>query len=326
MNNSIYFIGMLFLLSQCKNAIKNDDAAVIQETGVELPGLVTPKDSVIVTNTASVATTTEDSLYGFWVGYFEKDIDKVRDENQNESEEKNINWGESGHWTRENKINISIDKIEDGKVKGHSVVAGNNRSFDGTVKEEAGVFYFEVKEPGDNKYDGIFTFKIANNKLQGAWKAYKKIDIPKRKYSLERAIFKYNPDIMLERSKRYADWEKYKEEQVEYEDEIYTERDLFSGATEKIYVTNASNKLLTKSDVENLEKGDLLIIRNAIYARHGYSFKNRPLRVFFDAQPWYIPVHADIKKDFTEIEKKNIELLLRYEKNAKEYYDHFGRG
>ncbi|MFN5849409.1 MAG: YARHG domain-containing protein, partial [Chitinophagales bacterium] len=65
---------------------------------------------------------------------------------------------------------------------------------------------------------------------------------------------------------------------------------------------------------------------NMIYARHGYSFKNRPLRVFFDAQEWYIPVHTDIKKDLTEIEKKNIQLLLKYEKNAKEYYDYFGRG
>ena len=48
--------------------------------------------------------------------------------------------------------------------------------------------------------------------------------------------------------------------------------------------------------------------------------------MFFDAQEWYIPVFVDIKSDFTEIEKQNIELLLRYEKNAKEYYDYFGRG
>ncbi|MBK6507347.1 MAG: YARHG domain-containing protein [Ignavibacteria bacterium] len=35
---------------------------------------------------------------------------------------------------------------------------------------------------------------------------------------------------------------------------------------------NASNVLLRKSDVENLYKGDLEVIRNSIYARHGYSF------------------------------------------------------
>ena len=100
----------------------------------------------------------------------------------------------------------------------------------------------------------------------------------------------------------------------------------FASATEVIYRINASNTLLKKKDVENLKKGDLTIIRNTIYARHGYSFKNRPLRVFFDAQSWYIPVHTNIKSDFTEIEKENIKLLLRYEKNAIEYYDYFGRG
>ena len=63
-----------------------------------------------------------------------------------------------------------------------------------------------------------------------------------------------------------------------------------------------------------------------IYVRHGYSFKKRPLRVFFDPQSWYIPVFNNIKNNLTDIEKKNIKLLLRYEKNAKEYYDSFGRG
>ena len=53
---------------------------------------------------------------------------------------------------------------------------------------------------------------------------------------------------------------------------------------------------------------------------------NRPLRVFFDQQLWYIPVHADITRDFTPVELANIELLLRYEGNAAEYYDRFGRG
>ena len=112
-------------------------------------------------------------------------------------------------------------------------------------------------------------------------------------------------------------------EEGEFEEWITKE---FASATDKIYKINASNTLLKKSDVENLKKGDLTIIRNTIYARHGYSFKNRPLRVFFDAQSWYIPIHTDIKKEFTDIEKKNIQLLLRYEKNAIEYYDYFGRG
>lgn len=134
---------------------------------------------------------------------------------------------------------------------------------------------------------------------------------------------------MLESNKRFIDWTNNKETREEYEVDGEMEEWIsqeFAAATNLIYEINASNRLLTKDEVENLKRGDLTIIRNSIYARHGYSFKNRPLRVYFDAQSWYIPVHADIKADFTEIEKENIQLMLRYEENAAEYYDYFGRG
>lgn len=189
---------------------------------------------------------------------------------------------------------------------------------------------FHVKEPGDDKYDGEFKFTISEDKLTGKWTAYKNIDIKNRKYELTKKVFAYNPDIMLEQVKEYVDWNTFTEKKTleeydegEFEEWITKE---FASATKLIYTINASNTLLKKNDVENLKKGDLTIIRNTIYARHGYSFKNRPLRVFFDAQSWYIPVHTDIKSEFTEIEKENIKLLLRYEKNAIEYYDYFGRG
>ena len=112
-----------------------------------------------------------------------------------------------------------------------------------------------------------------------------------------------------------------REEFYDFEEDTH-----FASATKKIYSINASNTLLTENDVANLNKGDLLIIRNTIYARHGYSFKSRPLRVFFDNESWYMPLNTDIKNAFTDIEKKNIVLLLKYEKIAKEYYDYFGRG
>ena len=71
---------------------------------------------------------------------------------------------------------------------------------------------------------------------------------------------------------------------------------------------------------------DLEVMRNAIYARHGYSFQNREMRVFFDNYvSWYIPVSIDMTKQLTPIEKQNIELLKRYEKHAATYYDRFGR-
>lgn len=302
----------IFLILSCNSKIKNADSEVEIEEGTQVAV------QEIVTVPPATIPIDEQNLLGFWVGYFREDTEGYS--------KKTIYADEGFSWTRENKINISIDKISDGVVVGHSVVAGNNRPFIGTVRNGQ----FVVKEPGSDKYDGEFKFYISADTLIGKWSAFNNIEIKNRKYSLIKTGFSYNPDIMLEKNKTYIDWntfvEKKQIEEVEtneVEEWVTTE---FASATSSIYAINASNTLLKTEEVENLKKGDLTIIRNTIYARHGYSFKNRPLRVFFDAQAWYIPVHADIKSDFTDIEKANIKLLLRYEKNALEYYDYFGRG
>ncbi len=311
------------LISGCKTEIKNSNVKIEVEEGVKVETLKSPKESIIQKPIKKVKDFSKlnHPLLGYWVGYFEK---------ENKDSKKNIFVDEGYFWNRENKINISIDQLKDSLVFGHSVVAGNDRPFEGTVIEKNGIYSFNVKEPGDHKYDGEFVFTIENNHLKGKWTAYNDIDIKNRKYNLEKKKFEYNPNINLEESKEYVNWNKVIEtkEEVEMDENEFEEwisRE-FASATGLIYKMNASNTLLLKSEVENLRKGDLTIIRNTIYARHGYSFKNRPLRVFFDAQSWYIPVHTNIKDDFTELEKKNIQLLLKYEKNAAEYYDYFGRG
>lgn len=295
----------LFALS-CNSKIKDSETEVVVEKGTEI-------DDNIKT------LKMKEPIIGSWVGYFE-------DENLENNNEKVIYADEGFGWYRENKINITIERIVKDQVIGHSIVAGNKRPFKGNLKDKK----FQVREPGDNKYDGEFNFEIINNKLVGRWTAFNDIDIKNRNYSLEKKTFIYNPNISLEKVSRYIDWNNYKEkkekivtEENEIEEWVTKE---FSSATESIYLINASNKLLKKEDVENLKKGDLKIIRNTIYARHGYSFKNMPLRVFFDAQSWYIPMQIDIKSNLTRVEKENIKLLLRYEKNAVEYYDYFGRG
>jgi hypothetical protein len=89
---------------------------------------------------------------------------------------------------------------------------------------------------------------------------------------------------------------------------------------------NASEVLLKSKDVENMYRADLEVMRNAIYARHGYSFKNPRMRILFDSYvPWYMPLSTDVTGLLTDVEKKNIELIKRYEKHATKYYDVFGR-
>lgn len=307
----------------CNSSIKNENVKIEIEEGTRLDSSSDKMESGATFNDEIISKEQE-----FWVGYFDphKEIDLKG---------KAIYADEGLIWERRNKISISIDSIMGDSVIGHSVVAGNNRPFYGKKYSKNGNEEYIVNEPGDHKYDGRFKFKIIDNKLIGTWEAFKAIEIPKREYRLDQKTFKYDPNIMLERNGRYGDWTKYVDRgtQVEvfdegtpYEETFEWELKEYASSTNKIYEINASTTLLTKADVENLTNSDLVVIRNTIYARHGYSFKNRPLRVFFDQQDWYIPVHADIKQDFTAIEKQNIQLLLRFEKNAKEYYDYFGRG
>jgi hypothetical protein len=207
------------------------------------------------------------------------------------------------------------------------VVAGNDRSFEGTVVFKDDVWSFAVKEPGDDKYDGTFKFTIkkSDSLLNGNWHSFKPMKIPERRYELQKRMYAYNAGQEMDYG-RYVDWKKKSKMIYDKSDPDSDYDESYFTTTEDATTYNASKEMLTVKQVANMKKGDLFVIRNAIYARHGYSFKNPQLRVYFDQQPWYIPVSTDVKDELSSTEKKNIELLLRYEKNAKEYYDVFGRG
>jgi len=69
-----------------------------------------------------------------------------------------------------------------------------------------------------------------------------------------------------------------------------------------------------------LNRWNLSIMRNEIYARYGYYFTNPKIRDYFDKQTWYnqIPL-SDANDHFiythylSEIEKFNINLIKRFE-------------
>ena len=63
----------------------------------------------------------------------------------------------------------------------------------------------------------------------------------------------------------------------------------------------------------NLNKYELKIMRNEIYARYGYIFKTEDMKAYFESQPWYTPKYNDDTFFLTEIEKRNIELIKQYE-------------
>jgi hypothetical protein len=189
----------------------------------------------------------------------------------------------------DNKITLLITKVGDGSVSGRSIVGGNDRPFDGTFTVENGVYNVIGKEPGDHKNDGVFNFSInasEPNKLSGEWKP-NDAKQHEKVYTLQRKEFKYQADV--------GTW------------------------------PEASQRLLKPADVENLVKPELELMRNEIFARHGYCFNKKDLRQQFENEDWYVPNTVDIKGYLTDIEKKNIALIKRYEKYAEEYGDEYGR-
>lgn len=188
-----------------------------------------------------------------------------------------------------NKITIFIDQLENGIIKGYSVCAGNDRPFAGTYTEESDRLVVKAKEPGNNEFDGSFEFEIVQTpslSLSGTWKANDPNHVD-RKFSLLRKNFEYS-------------------------------------ATAGEF-PEASTRLLTDDDLNNMYKDELRLMRNTIYARHGYSFKLKDMRQEFDAKTWYMPVSTDVRKKLTPIELKNATLIKKYEKYAGENYDDYGR-
>lgn len=224
----------------------------------------------------------------------------------------------------ENRITVFIDSLSGDMMYGHSVVAGNNRPFKGKFTKEGSNYKADVSEPGDDKYDGRFSFKVLIDEaktneiyMEGTWVSNdKKLDVTERKYNLYKKDFSYDPNNELPENVQWA--------------ELYGINPKFpdkvESLTSDVVKYNGSVKELKKEDLQNLYKGDLEIIRNAIYARHGYSFKTRRIRFIFDQfVPWYMPVSTDVRNDLTELEKKNIDLIKRFEEHAEKYYDEYGR-
>lgn len=75
----------------------------------------------------------------------------------------------------------------------------------------------------------------------------------------------------------------------------------------------ACERYLTYDDIKDLNKEDLRIMRNWIFARHGYIFKSADLKEYFGQQPWYTPRYKNVNSMLSDIEEYNIAFIKRYE-------------
>jgi|JI10StandDraft_1071094.scaffolds.fasta_scaffold536317_1 type II secretory pathway pseudopilin PulG len=80
-----------------------------------------------------------------------------------------------GEWKGEfgdNQLALTIEAINaDGSVTGFDIVKGNSRPLTGTVTKNGDDYDFELKEPGNDKWDGVFKFSIYGNTARGNWTA-----------------------------------------------------------------------------------------------------------------------------------------------------------
>lgn len=82
------------------------------------------------------------------------------------------------------------------------------------------------------------------------------------------------------------------------------------------YILNDSaNVKLTDGQLNSLNKSDLTLARNEIYARHGFVFQTEPFKSYFSSKAWYKanPSFKGRDEDINEVEKYNVQLILKYE-------------
>lgn len=75
-----------------------------------------------------------------------------------------------------------------------------------------------------------------------------------------------------------------------------------------------STRYATYNDIRNYDKGQIRVLKNSIYARHGRKFKDKQLRSYFNSQSWYKPRYDEVPaKYFNKYENANIAFLKKYE-------------
>lgn len=276
------------------------------------------KDSTVAKKDSVVVPEVHQELYGIYMGDFAgKEMITSED-------------GEEYEGEVYKKIALKINRITKDSVYGQSIVNGNQRPFRGIFNESSKSFTLD--EPGNDKTDGRFEVKLTGDSLTGKWSVFNKkaVKSPLKTLKLTKKEFVYNPNFMLDEESNLVDWENPKDFVEKYTDEETGKTEKYTTqknrvASDAVFKLNASKQKLTEKELKNLRKLDMEIIKNSVFARHGYAFKKQTYRNFFEQTDWYIPVSNNVDKDLSPMEKENVALLNRFIKYAEDKYDSFGR-
>ena len=277
------------------------------------------QDSLIIEKDSVIIPEIHTEYYGIYTGEF-SGLEMVKDDMDDQTYEETIY----------KRLSLKINRITNDSVYGQSIVNGNQRPFRGTFNNDSKIFILD--EPGDDKTDGRFEVKLKSDSLTGKWIAFNKsaVKAPKKTLKLIKKEFVYNPNFMIDEQSELIDWTNPKEFKEKYTDEETGKTETYTTsknrvASDAVFKINASKQKLTEKDLKNLRKLDLEIIKNSVFARHGYSFKKDTFRYFFEQTDWYIPVSNNVDEDLSPLEKENVALLNRFTKYAEDKYDSFGR-
>ncbi|MCH8507040.1 MAG: YARHG domain-containing protein [Ectothiorhodospiraceae bacterium] len=83
---------------------------------------------------------------------------------------------------------------------------------------------------------------------------------------------------------------------------------------------------LSRTELSQKSKRELDLIRNEIFARHGYIFQMSKYRDYFNGQPWYSPRYTcrefKDKSPLTDVQNYNVALIRRYQQEMGHFDDY----
>lgn len=75
-----------------------------------------------------------------------------------------------------------------------------------------------------------------------------------------------------------------------------------------------STRYANYGDVQYLDRGQVRVLLNSIYARHGRRFRDAGLRRYFNSKNWYNPWRNEVPaSEFNKYEQYNISFLSKYD-------------
>ncbi|MBR4326211.1 MAG: YARHG domain-containing protein, partial [Bacteroidales bacterium] len=105
----------------------------------------------------------------------------------------------------------------------------------------------------------------------------------------------------------------------------YKQSTFYKSLTKKDQITEiltgqypyTSMKLVLPSELDYFSKAQLRVMRNEIYARHGYVFSSADLKAHFAKMSWYKPLNDNSKVQLSELEQLNVDLIKAWENKSE---------